>query len=678
MLAKPCCARVWRVLDTPRYAWLDCGLGNDMSKDDELRPRLAPPKAGRSGAGDRFVNQVLRQASRHGPGRAGASGRGTGSGRKGQQFGRGRVAARMLAQRARVSQRRVVIKSRYVRLHSGSSAIGRHLRYIQRDGVTRDGAPGRAYDAQQDEADTHAFESRTQHDRHQFRFIVSPEDAHDLQDLRAYTRRLMQQMEVDLETRLDWVAVDHWDTDNPHTHIVLRGKTDHGQDLVIAPEYMSQGMRDRASLIATQWLGPRTQYEIDQALHREVGQARLTSLDRALIRAAPQQDLVMTRLEPEPRQSRLLRARLQVLVGMGLAQQIGPEQWRLDAQMQGKLQALGERGDIIKTLHRVMRGDTREWGLDAAATIEAGKHPIVGAVAGKGLADELNDLGYLVVDGVDGRAHYVRLPAGADLGQYPAGSIVEVRPLPPTAADRRIADMAQDGQYRTADHLQQLTRHPQAAQIVQAHVRRLEALRRAGIVQRVVDDVWRVPNDLVKRGMDYDRQRAGALEVVTRCAQPLAQQVKVIGATWLDQQLLAKGEGVSNLGFGAKVHQAMQSRLDVLADNGLAKRQGQRVLLARNLLANLRQRELQSVSRRLAQQLGSTYREAQPHDKITGVYRQPVQLASGKFALLDDGKQFSLVPWRPVIEPRIGQTMTATISGARVDWTFGRQRELGR
>ncbi|ULH06450.1 DUF3363 domain-containing protein [Alcaligenes faecalis] len=652
-----------------------------MSDDDELRPRLAPPRSGRSRAGDRFVSQVLRQASRHGPSQAAEPGRGANlvrGARRGQQFGRGRVAARMLAQRSYGRQRRVVIKSRYVRLHPGSSAIGRHLRYIQRDGVTRDGAPGQAYDAQRDEADTHGFEARTEHDRHQFRFIVSPEDAQHLQDLRAYTRRLMELMEVDLETRLDWVAVDHWDTDNPHTHIVLRGKADHGQDLVIAPEYMSQGMRDRAAEIATQWLGPRTQHEIDQSLHREVGQARLTSLDRSLLRAAPDHRLDLGHQTPESRQWRLLRARLQVLVGMGLAQQTGPQQWRLDVNMQDKLQALSERGDIIKTLHRAMRGESREWGLDAAATIERGQGSIVGAVAGKGLADELQDLGYLVVDGVDGRAHYVRLPKGADLSHYPTGSIVEVRAMAPMAADQRIVEVAQNGLYRTADHLQQLSRHPQATPIVQAYVRRLEALRRANIVQRVEEGVWRVPDDLVKRGIAHNRLRAGPVEVLSRCVQPLEQQVKVLGVTWLDTQLLKQGAGVSHLGFGAQVHQAMQARVEVLAEHGLVRRQGQRVLLARNLLATLRQRELQTVSKRLAQHMGRTYRPALPQDQITGTYRQPVQLASGKYALIDDGKNFSLVPWRPIIENRVGQTLTVTISAGRVDWAVGRQREIGR
>src|SRR3546814_3389658 len=91
-----------------------------------------------------------------------------------------------------------------------------HLRYIQRDGVTREGLPGELYDADSDRADGKAFLERSDGDRHQFRFIVSAEDAVEYEDLKGFTRRLMKQMEEDLDTRLDWVAVDHYNTGHPH------------------------------------------------------------------------------------------------------------------------------------------------------------------------------------------------------------------------------------------------------------------------------------------------------------------------------------------------------------------------------------------------------------------------------------------------------------------------------
>src|SRR5690606_19463150 len=103
-----------------------------------------------------------------------------------------------------------------------------HVAYLKREGVTRDGSPTRMFDAAGDNADDRGFADRCQDDRHHFRIIVSPEDAAELTDLREYTRDLVRQMEADLGTRLDWVAVDHWNTDNPHVHLLVRGVTDTG------------------------------------------------------------------------------------------------------------------------------------------------------------------------------------------------------------------------------------------------------------------------------------------------------------------------------------------------------------------------------------------------------------------------------------------------------------------
>jgi len=103
---------------------------------------------------------------------------------------------------------------------------------------------------------------------------VSVEDADQLQDLRSFSRDLMQKMSVDLETKLDWVAVDHWDTDNPHTHIILRGRTNHGSDLVIAPDYMARGMRQRRRRDRDRMAGAAYDLEIHRATRREVDQER--------------------------------------------------------------------------------------------------------------------------------------------------------------------------------------------------------------------------------------------------------------------------------------------------------------------------------------------------------------------------------------------------------------------
>src|SRR3546814_16250587 len=105
----------------------------------------------------------------------------------------------------------------------GLKAARTHLRYIQRDGVTREGLPGELYDADSDRADGKAFLERSDGDRHQFRFIVSAEDAVEYEDLKGFTRRLLKQREEELETRLDWVAGDHNTNGHPPTPRVRSG-----------------------------------------------------------------------------------------------------------------------------------------------------------------------------------------------------------------------------------------------------------------------------------------------------------------------------------------------------------------------------------------------------------------------------------------------------------------------
>src|SRR3546814_14730372 len=117
--------------------------------------------------------------------------------------------------------------------------------------------PGALYDADSDRADGKAFLERADGDRHQFRFIVSAEDAAEYDELKGFTRRLMRQMEDDLGTRLDWMAVDHYNTGHPHTHVVLRGRDAQATDPVIARDYLARGLRERAAEIVGLALGPR-------------------------------------------------------------------------------------------------------------------------------------------------------------------------------------------------------------------------------------------------------------------------------------------------------------------------------------------------------------------------------------------------------------------------------------
>lgn len=654
-------------------------------RDDDFRVRPSAPKNRGKGQGQSFVSKVLKLAGKASGGKSSmrnsaATGGARAGQRPGSRLGRGHTAARFAGANLTPMSRRVTIKTLLVNQRNASpQSLAKHLRYIERDGAGRDGEPGRAYGPQTDEADLDAFKERVGDDRHHFRFIVSPEDGAELDDLRTYTRHLVNRMEADLGTRLDWVAVDHWNTDNPHTHLIVRGRDDTGGDLIIAGDYIAHGFRHRAAELATEWLGPRTELEIQQTLQREVEQERWTSLDRTLQREAGDDDRVQIERFNEPalqRQRLLLIGRLQRLQRLGLADETQPGTWAVHADAEKTLRALGERGDIIRTMQRAMRGEPRE-----LAVFEPGDdgRTIVGRVAGKGLADELHDRGYLVIDGVDGKAHYVALNARDELANYPTGAVVEVKGSADVrAADRNIAALASDGLYRTEHYLAieqgraKPGRDPQ--EVVAAHVRRLEALRRAGIVERVADGLWNVPDDLAERGRQYDAQRLGGVAVELKSHLPIERQARVIGATWLDQQLIGGGKGVGDLGFGGEAKAALQQRADFLAEQGLAERCGQRVILARNLLETLRNRELAQAAKDIAAETGLEHRPVADGQRVAGTYRRSIMLVSGRYAMLDDGMGFSLAPWKPVIEQRLGQQLAATVRGGGVSWEIGRQR----
>ncbi|WP_374005816.1 DUF3363 domain-containing protein [Delftia lacustris] len=645
-----------------------------MSQRDDDRFRVKPGAAKQRG--ETFVNQVLRQA-----GKAGARLGKQGGQRPGSRLGRGHVAARFADRAGGRTSRRVVIKARLVKLTpAGRQSTAAHLRYIEREGVDRHGGQGRAYGAMTDAADLEAFKERSEGDRHQFRFIISPEDAEQIDDLRTYTRHLLARMESDLGTRLEWVAVDHWNTDNPHTHVVLRGKDDTGHDLIISRDYITSGMRKRASELATEWLGPRTELEIQQIMSREVEQGRWTGLDETLKHKAWNRRIEISQLQAmsgSAHQRQALIGRLQHLQRMGLVSEVELGQWGIHPDAENTLRKMGERGDIVRTMQRAMSHQPRE-----LAVFEPGEDDrrLVGRVAAKGLRDELNDYGYLVIDGVDGKAHYAVLGDREVLANYPIGAVVEVRSsVPMRVADKNIAELASDGLYRTDHHLAversraKPGRDPQ--EIVTAHVRRLEALHRAGIVERVAEGVWDVPKNLIKFGHIYDRQRLeNGVAVELKSHFPIERQACMMGATWLDQQLIAGGRGLGNLGFSGDVKQALQQRADFLVEQGLAERRGQRVLLARNLLATLRDRELTQAGKDIAEQTGLTHRPVADGQRVAGIYRRSVVLASGRYAVLDDGLGFSLVPWRPVLESKLGQQLTAAMHGNSVSWHVGRTR----
>ena len=167
------------------------------------------------------------------------------------------------------------------------------------------------------------------------------------------------------------------------------------------------------------------------------------------------------------------------------------------------------------------------------------------------------------------------------------------------------------------------------------------------------------------------------MSLAIRADLSLQEQITAPVATWLDRQLLARQPTATGNGFGAEVRDAIDSRVDHLVGEGLARRRGQRVIFARDLLDTLRRRELNDAAAKIAADTGLTYQSSQEGEYVAGVYRQRVTMASGRFAMIDDGLGFQLVPWSPALEQQLGRQVSGIMaSGGRVDWSFGRTRGL--
>lgn len=647
-------------------------------RNDEFSPRLGRIGSGDSKVSKRYVSQVRIAINRAGGKRA--------PGRRftGSRIGRGGAVAALLQSRdfPAFRQRRVIVKVRAVKL-AGKAVEGArtHLRYIQRDGVTREGTFGELYGADKDLVVGKEFLDLGNGDRHQFRFIVSPEDGVEYEDLKPLTRRLMAQMEEDLGTRLEWVAVDHFNTGHPHTHIIVRGKDEHGEDLIIACGYISSGLRERASELVNLDLGPRTDREIEQRLRQEMEQERFTSIDRQLLRMRESEGLVSPDSRDAFRQT-LHQGRLRKLQRMGLAEEARPGRWHIDDGLEVTLRRIGERGDIVKTMHRelIAKGIVRSAADYIIHDSEDPKlKPIVGRVVARGLADEMQDRHFLIVDGVDGRSHYIDIGKGEAAEPTPEGCIVRVTPrnTEPRLVDRTVAEIAglHAGRYSADIHLKH---DPSATErFAETHMRRLEAIRRAtGMIKREPDGTWIIEPDHLKRVSDYERQRARVEPVFVDklSSMPLERQGTFGGATWIDRELVSTApETLSPTGFGREVREAQARRQQWLIEQGFAHQAHDRMIYRANMISILRQRELNRVAGQLSEELGLPYAEARKGDRIEGTLRRSVELAAGSYAVIEKSREFTLVPWRPVLE-HVGKHVSGAVGGEGISWTFDRQR----
>jgi type IV secretory pathway VirD2 relaxase len=445
-----------------------------------------------------------------------------GARQRGSRLGRGRA----FLSGADARWQRSTVKASYSR-NGRSASWAAHGTYLAREGAQREGGKGRGFSAEQEGIDLPATLRGWQRagDERLWKFIVSPEHAERL-DLKAHARALVSQMERDLGTRLEWVAIDHYNTDNPHVHLLVRGRDAGGQGLRIYPDYLRQGIRRRSQDLATQVLGYRSEREIVQARGQSIERLRYTDVDRALVRHGGTRGLVTIdgRLPKSPAAREFRRQelrRLQVLQGLGLAEKVWTRTWRLSPQLETTLRQAQISGDIIKARarHQARLSDPH---LPVAVTqIEQGT-VITGRVVGTGLADELRDQRYLLLETRD-RLHYIPQPAAVQqargLGQLRIGDIVTLRGEAIEKGGRVMVETRvqalQPGQGTSGRDGSRPARVPEPARLPTLTALSRREGRPVNVAEPVVGAIYR------GRLVDYARDRAGRRHAVVDTGREL-------------------------------------------------------------------------------------------------------------------------------------------------------------
>ena len=479
-------------------------IRSDRPDDDGI----LRPKIGRRSPRDRDeIPPIHVRMARTAPRRIGESAR-----RRGTRSQPGRIAVR----EPHALSRRCVIKSRYVAMTaSGRKLAARHLAYLERDGVERDGSPGRLYGAD-DRFSAEEFRERLPDEKRQFRFIVSPEDGAHV-DLTELARQLMRQVEKDAGRHLHWAAVNHHDTDNPHVHIVVRGLDREGDDLRIDRGYLAHGMRWRAQEILTRELGRRSEIDLSMGSGVDIGREAFTEIDRAIAaHSSPDGSVTLARLLAAPAEERLACLdRLQALEEMQLATKETARSWRLADGWEG---FLVQRGEDIEARSR-LRSLVGDEALRYQVLRPENPVPVQeGVVVRIGLHDEMTGEMFAAIKTVSGQGYYRQVPLQVAEVLQEGDKVrigFEIEPwLKP--ADRIVSQFAQrnGGIYDPVRHqgaLEGLNQsrggdgQPTPAERAAANVRRLERLARYRLVTPLPNGCWRIPADLLRQLEDRER-----------------------------------------------------------------------------------------------------------------------------------------------------------------------------
>ena len=547
---------------------------------------------------------------------------------------------------------------------SGGKNLSAHINYISRSKAGKDGDRAVLFDRENEGLERAGFFERCKNDRHHFRMIISPESGRDIEDFHGYVRGVMSRMEKDLGTGLDWVSAVHYDTDDVHAHVIVRGKNDKGEDLVIGRDYISYGIRARCQELATELLGERSLKDIQKSLEAEINALRVTSLDRFIERkAGPGHEIDVRKANNFGKESSYeaaVKGRLRFLQSTGLAAEYPPGIFTLKEKYTETLFAAGRANDIIAQLHKSGLEEISELSIYSLKHAEA--RQLEGRLISKGFADELSDRKYIVLGEIGGGKHYVPVGEYARYDELEEGALLRVRSGHESTgkADYNIDKIAakNEGIYDEALHM----RHVETEQkyipeekreaYIDSHRKRLETLEKNGVVRALDDGRYQIPEDVIERGEEItkkiiereNKRFYPRLDILSdKAPEKQVQETKV---TWLDKELFKRSKGKSGLIYSDKlIEEALGARKCWLVEKNLGLVQSNGKFAYREkAFKNLRRMEVVAKGEELAAKVELKFSTILARNGDVQIYYGYAELESGLWAVTRKDKVLYMSP----------------------------------